>query len=215
MNKIQCLSLALVLLLAGCAAPRMSLQEQQQYLSELPKNQGSTTDPRDGSVYKTVRIGDLVWFAENLHFKRDGAHCYDEKESNCNTYGMLYDLSIITPNVGDMNLCPEGWVIPTFEQWQKLREIVKNMDDLATTSANPLGFNLLWSGKYAPAPYTAGYDGIESSASFAFRGHVVDEKLTMDEFGAFNIIKGFFYGGMGNPYLGNEPIRFYVRCVQK
>ena len=59
---------------------------------------GTLVDERDGQAYKTVRIGNQIWMAENLNYAYlqptstldSSSWCYDNDPVNCEKYGRLY-----------------------------------------------------------------------------------------------------------------------------
>ena len=75
---------------------------------------GTFTDSRDGKEYKTVKIGEQVWMAENLNFAAEDSKCYEDNASNCDKYGRLYNWEMAK------EVCPNGWHLPSDAEWQTL-----------------------------------------------------------------------------------------------
>lgn len=98
---------------------------------------GTVTDI-DGNVYKTIRIGEQWWMAENLRVTRfrngdpvpkivdsaawigftTGAYCeYDSDGGNVATYGRLYNWYAVADS---RTIAPVGWHVPSDAEWKQL-----------------------------------------------------------------------------------------------
>ena len=114
---------------------------------------GTVTDI-DGNVYQTVIIGNQEWMAENLRVTRyyneddiptglsntewsnttDGAYAIydhnqtwadgiDSPEEMVAAYGKLYNWYAVDDSRG---LCPEGWSVPSHDDWTQLEQYMCN-----------------------------------------------------------------------------------------
>ncbi len=142
----------------------------------------SFTDTRDGHEYYYNKIGDLYWFTDNLKWIGAGKP-YENEYALIPVYGMLYTWDQATGGVaatglgnGPQGVCPDGWSIPTREDWENLGTALNGSPLIfdnpwtgigSKASANPLmNSKSLW--KYSPnntKTNTAGWNAIPGGSS--------------------------------------------------
>jgi uncharacterized protein (TIGR02145 family) len=74
----------------------------------------SFTDKRDGKVYRTIKIGNQTWMAENLKFNDPESRVYANNPFFAETYGRLYSWETAK------KVCPAGWHLPSLLEWSEL-----------------------------------------------------------------------------------------------
>ena len=98
---------------SSSVVPTASLASPCKTATEDNCEYGTLTDDRDGQTYKTVKIGEQWWMAENLNYaytdvpfkyssytSDSTSWCYDNDAANCAKYGRLYTWAAAMDSVG-------------------------------------------------------------------------------------------------------------------
>ncbi|PWJ67406.1 major paralogous domain-containing protein [Fibrobacter sp. UWB15] len=87
---------------------------------------GYYTDKRNNHEYRIMKIKRpysysddyYLWFAENLDYVdstlEENSWCYNDSKDSCEVYGRLYNWEAA------QKACPEGWKLPSHDEWSDL-----------------------------------------------------------------------------------------------
>jgi len=184
-------------------------------LGGIGGNVNTFTDARDGKQYKMVEIGNQTWMAENLNYNASGSKCNDDKESNCQKYGRLYNWETAK------TACPQSWYLPHDYEWQILVNLaggekiagkklkaakgwIYDEDGKSGNGTDDYGFSAL--------PGGAGGSGGNSFEIVGFSGYW----WSASEYGsnaAYLLVMNYNYEDVGRVGYGKGSLRS-VRCIK-
>lgn len=92
--------------------------------------------------FKTIKIGNQVWMAENLNVVVPGSWTYNGNTENGRKYGRLYTWEAAK------RACPVGWHLPTDKEWTELLDRLGGEDVAGKQlkAGGNSGFNALYGG---------------------------------------------------------------------
>lgn len=138
--KVRLILMMIILfILASCAKKELTALPEPtppQEIELIIKDAGTLTDV-DGNVYPALQIGEQIWMGANLLTTHgpDGEpadyFCYLDEEQNCQEYGRLYTWDAAMhggSGKGAQGICPDGWHIPTMDEWEVLIEVLGGRD---------------------------------------------------------------------------------------
>jgi uncharacterized protein (TIGR02145 family) len=190
----------------------------------------------DANVYKTVKIGTQIWFAENLKTTRYNdstkipyvivdttwaglktpACCwYNNDIANKSEYGVLYNWYTINTN----KLCPVGWHVPSKDEWVTLTAYVNEnggkLKDVGLIRWSNPRFNPN-AGATNESGFTALLGGFRSSSGEFFGFRQAGFWWSSSEWNyndAMNFSLGSKSSGYGNQN-DNKSYGYSIRCLK-
>lgn len=168
--KLTVLNISITVLIASIFVIQSCKKEdkpskESEYVISVKEGNGVTDI--DGNTYPSTIIGSQEWMAANLKTTRyangdslryveleedwkqlilgaplfdDGAWCYYENDSSNNAnYGKLYNFHAA---IDERGLCPEGWRVPSDDDWHQLAKYIDPSSIIDSIAFNPLQPNI-------------------------------------------------------------------------
>ena len=197
--------------------------------------EGTMTDARDGKKYKTVKIGNQVWMAENLNYETKNSYCYNDSTTYCEKYGRLYTWATAVgksesecgyriicslPSGNIQGVCPDGWHLPDTSEWRSLISAVGGSSVAGKILKSQLGWkadtdkgsgngtdDFGFSALSAGVGYYEGYYNFEGISAFFWSS---TENDSNDTYG----VRLDYVGNGATLYYYGKDGRFSVRCLK-
>ena len=196
--------------------------------SRSSSDYGTMTDSRDGTKYKTIKIGKQTWMAENLKLEVSGSWCAGT-QNGCSEYGRLYNwhtamslpasanttLVDMKDSASYQGLCPDGWRLPMRSDLLTLASecvpggLQKTMTGYDTLHTDVCGFSSM----------SVGYINI-----FYRNGIDYTEELDMRRSGYWSMVQSDEETAEAIQFASNNDVVVYkdakkngylVRCIKK
>jgi uncharacterized protein (TIGR02145 family) len=186
---------------------------EERSFETLPVNEtDSYVDIRDGRSYRTVKIGNHWWMAENLDFyTSNGSYYFDDDSINYAGYGRLYNWSVAN------SVCPQGWHLPTDNEWKNL-EITIGMSpgdaNLTGWRGTSQATDLIEGGS---SGFDALYGGLLHSNGIYYNAGSIATFWSSTE---YNISGEYWYRGLNSSrtdihrYYYSDDFGHSVRCIE-
>ena len=104
-------------------------------------------DERDGKKYGVFKLKDQCWITKNLDYRDVDYYCYDDDQKYCDRFGALYkwETAVGRNSTSKDDVCPDGWHVPSDEEWDDFNNLVKSRGETMKLSDND-GFNIQYGG---------------------------------------------------------------------
>ncbi len=182
-------------IVAKSSSSQKTVSSSSDKVAELAE--GALTDSRDGQTYKTVKIGNQVWMAQNLNYQTSDSYCYKNNSANCTKYGRLYTWAAAMDSAGTWStngkgcgygktcsvastgsatlvrgVCPEGWHLPSKAEWETLFNAVGGESVAGTKLKSTSGWYSNGNGKddFGFSALPAGFRQAGNAGSYFYEG---------------------------------------------
>lgn len=193
----------------------------------------------DGNFYNSIKIGEQTWTVENLRTTKfsNGEQIpnvtnynswvdltspawiyFNNDASHEDVYGKLYNWWAVTDS---RDICPDGWRIPTYEDWFNLEDYLAGPGEEYSKVGGMLKATGIefWNSPNVGATNETGFKGLPG-------GYVYDQSYSMAVFGTWWTNYGFDDGYGSAFYLSydSSELNYYephksqglsIRCIKR
>jgi len=194
----------------------------------------------DGNTYKTIQIGSQTWMAENLRTTKyrngtiipqindniawqndinGGWNFYNNNSNNNYPYGKLYNWYAVA---NSNKICPEGWHIPTDNEWNILISGLSIAGGKLKSVGTKESGTGLWAAPNSGATNSSGFSGLPGGNLYPFIGN--GSYLSKGYFGFWwtpsgnpitNACRGLYFDSeVTTPNVDAKNSGYSVRCIK-